>query len=125
RVEDVLPRAETGACEHRDDHPLLVLPRLVAEADRRRLAVALELGLDDRRIEVEGVRRHRPPIIRRCPTPKQPWPFGPCPSRRRTSGAAGPRRAGASAPRRPRAGTPVEDRRAGPPRSGRGRTRRP
>ena len=40
RVEDVLARAEAGAGEHGDDHPLLVLARLVAEPDRRRLAVA-------------------------------------------------------------------------------------
>ena len=54
RVEDVLARAVAGADEHRDDHPLLVLARLVAEPDRRGLAVRAELGLDDRRVEVEG-----------------------------------------------------------------------
>src|SRR5579862_1812948 len=39
RVENVLPRPETRPDEHGDDHPLLVLARLVAEPDRRRLAV--------------------------------------------------------------------------------------
>ena len=59
RVEDVLPRPEAGADEHRDDHPLLVLARLVAEPDRRGLAVRAKLGLDDRRVEVEGERGQR------------------------------------------------------------------
>ena len=46
-----------GAGEHRDDHPLPVLAGLVAEPDRRRLAAAAQLVLDDRRVEVE----RRPP----------------------------------------------------------------
>jgi hypothetical protein len=47
-VEDLFPRPEAGAGEYRDDHPLLVLRRLVAEADRRRLTPAAQLVLDDR-----------------------------------------------------------------------------
>ena len=58
RVEDVLARPVAGADEHRDDHPLRVLVRLVAEPDRRGLPVRAELRLDDRRVEVEGERRH-------------------------------------------------------------------
>src|SRR3954462_8682990 len=54
-VEDVLPGAGARPDEDRDDHPLLVLRRLVAEPDRRRLAVRLELRLDDRRVEVQRV----------------------------------------------------------------------
>ena len=55
RVEDVLARAEAHAAEHPDDHPLLVLARLIAEPDRRRLAAAAQLLGDHRRVEVERV----------------------------------------------------------------------
>ena len=58
RVEDVLARAVAGADEHRDDHPLLVLPGLVAEPDRRRLAASAQLVRDDRRVEVQRERGH-------------------------------------------------------------------
>ena len=46
-VEDLVARPVAGADEHGDDHPLLVLARLVAEPDRRRLAIGPQLGLDD------------------------------------------------------------------------------
>jgi hypothetical protein len=39
RVEHVLARAVPGTDEDRHDHSLLVLPRLVPEADRRGLAM--------------------------------------------------------------------------------------
>ena len=57
RGEHPLPRTEARARQHLDDHPLPVLPGLVAEADRRRLASAPELFGHDRRVEVEGIHR--------------------------------------------------------------------
>ena len=64
-VEHVLAGAEAGADEHGDDHPLLVLARLVAETNRRGLPVRPQLGLDDRRVEVQREGGHRATIIRR------------------------------------------------------------
>src|SRR5690348_13812606 len=54
-VEDLLAHAEALAHEHAHDLTLLVLPALVAETDRRRLAVVAQLVGDDRGVEVEGV----------------------------------------------------------------------
>ena len=111
--------------EHRDDHPLLVLARLVAEPDRRRLAVRAELRLDDRRVEVERERRAPAGDHTSSPGERGQRPSRPSPARRGRRAGAARRRAAASAPRRPRAGTPPGCRRAGRSRSGRGRTRRP
>src|SRR3954470_5275755 len=60
-VEDLLPRAEANTAEHRDDLTLLVLLGLVAEADRRGLALRPELIRDDGGVEVQSV--HRSPSI--------------------------------------------------------------
>src|SRR5690349_20140148 len=55
RVEDLLAHAEALPHEHAHDLALLVLPAIVAEPDRRRLAMVAQLVGDDRGIEVEGV----------------------------------------------------------------------
>ena len=55
RREDLLPRAVLVADRDPDDLAALVLARLVAEPDRRRLAAALELVDERRREEVERV----------------------------------------------------------------------
>src|SRR5438874_8400546 len=48
-VEDLLARSVARPDEHLDDHPFLVLPGLVAETDRRRLAARAQLVGHDRR----------------------------------------------------------------------------
>src|SRR5680860_338579 len=52
---DLLARAVTEADRDPDHLAALVLAGLVAEPDRRRLATALELVDEDRRVEVEDV----------------------------------------------------------------------
>jgi hypothetical protein len=54
-LEHLLAGAVARAGEDLDDHPLLVLTRLVAEPDRRGLAPGAELVGDHRRVEVECV----------------------------------------------------------------------
>ena len=54
RVEDFLALAVARADEHGDDHPLAVLRRLVAEADRDRLATRPQLIGDHGRVKVQG-----------------------------------------------------------------------
>src|SRR2546423_49955 len=86
-VEHLLAHAEALPHEHAHDLALLVLPALVAETDRRRLAVVAQLVGDDRGVEVEGVhgrvhhnqarrartRRLRPGRLRYCrPMRRQP-----------------------------------------------------
>src|SRR5262249_18339496 len=61
RVEHLLARPVARADEHLHDHPFLVLPGLVPQADRRRLAARTQLVGHDRRIEVEGVHQRRRP----------------------------------------------------------------
>src|SRR4029453_8827765 len=56
-VEDLLARAVALADENLDDHALLVLRGLVAEADRGGLSTRPQLVGDDGRVEVEGVHR--------------------------------------------------------------------
>src|SRR3954447_8447667 len=58
RLEDLLPRRVLVADGHQDRLVLLVLVGLVAEPDRGRLAAALELVGEDRRVEVRDL--HRP-----------------------------------------------------------------
>src|SRR3954468_10548961 len=53
--EDLLARAVAKADRNPDDLAALVLVALVAKPDRRRLATALELVDEDRRVEVEHV----------------------------------------------------------------------
>src|SRR3954453_12386927 len=55
RGEDLLPLAVAEADRDPDDLTALVLVALVAEADRRGLAAALELVDEDRRVEVQDV----------------------------------------------------------------------
>ena len=55
RGEDLLARAVAEADRDPDHLAALVLAALVAEPDRRRLAAALELVDEDRRVEVENV----------------------------------------------------------------------
>ena len=91
-VEDLLALPVADADEHGHDHPLLVLRRLVAEPDRRGLALRAELVGDDRRVEVERVHRHAGTIA----SPRAlraPWPSRARPGRR---AVAAPRRAAAS-----------------------------
>src|SRR5262245_58065576 len=54
RGEDLLPRAVAEADRDPDDLAALVLAAFVAEPDRRRLATALQLVDEDRRIKVEN-----------------------------------------------------------------------
>ena len=54
-VEDAVTQAEACACEHLHDHPLPVFRRLVAQANRRRLATAPQLLGDDRGVEVQCI----------------------------------------------------------------------
>ena len=115
RVEDVLARPEAGADEHRDDHSLLVLARLVAEPDRRRLAVGAELRLDDRRVEVERERGTGPRSYVCSRGERRPRLLGHLALAARRRAARAPRRAAASAPRRPRGGTPPGSRPSRPP----------
>src|SRR5436305_3260140 len=53
--EDLLARAVPKANGDPDDLATLVLVALVAKPDRRRLATALELVDEDRRVEVENI----------------------------------------------------------------------
>src|SRR4051812_45379571 len=55
RGEDLLAGTVAEADRDPDDLAALVLVALVAEPDRRRLATALELVDEDRRVEVENV----------------------------------------------------------------------
>src|SRR6266536_1975301 len=92
-VEDLHPRAVAGPREDLDDHPLPVLARLVAEADRRRLPAAAQLVGHHGRVEVQGIHRvivscHRARGIIVPPHSKKRALFPPCPVRPCTRAAA-------------------------------------
>src|SRR4051812_25847048 len=98
RVEDLLAWRVLVADGHHHRLVLLVLVRLVAQADRRRLPAALELVGEDRGVEVQDLHptaettRRRPSATGRGP---------PCRARPGTSGAPRPPRAAATRRARP------------------------